>query len=356
MIVAPDHRDRRARCSCIPTRAAARRPRIDVRGRGADRDRVVQLDLRAQRGHDLRLVEADQGPHGRRARRVAGDARDLDHPVRVRARGRRLHARSSWSSGRWSARDRDPLFEFGQLRHLGLPLRPAHDDGARDGPVRAAVHPPRAPAERRALLGVARRRMDGPAGHPHRDRRADRRPADAHVSITSIVRIGSRARGDRAAAGRARDLARRLVPRAAPGHGAVRPRRRLRELAADQRDPLRHRPRQGGRRERRPTRPCARSASRSASRRSRRSSTRRPRTSGSPTAVANGARPAMFFAAGVVGVRRGAVVPHPARHGRAQLGSRGGRRRVRVDRHRPGGDRSRSTEPRAGRAATSGRC
>ena len=48
-----------------PDARSGRRPRIDVPGRGPDRGRLVQPHLRAERGRDVRLVEADQGPHDR---------------------------------------------------------------------------------------------------------------------------------------------------------------------------------------------------------------------------------------------------------------------------------------------------
>ena len=95
----------------------ATRRRQDRRARrGADRGRHVLARVRAQRGRHLRLVHADQGLHRRRARRVAGDAPDLDHPDRLRRRGRRRSSRSTSSSGRRSGATAHPLFEFAYLR------------------------------------------------------------------------------------------------------------------------------------------------------------------------------------------------------------------------------------------------
>ncbi len=63
-------------------------------------------------------------------------------------------------------------------------------------------------------------------------------------------------------------------------------------------------------------------------------------STGSPAAVANGARPAMFFAAGVVAFGALAVAAHPEGDGRAPQRRRGRRDRVR--------SRSTSVEKRAG--------
>ena len=167
-----DHRARRACVFMHPDERSRRRPHIDVRGSALIAVGSFSLIFGLSEGttygwwkpvKDLTIGELD---------RVAGDAcRSRSSRSRSCSRSS-CSRRSSSSNGRWSAPSRDPLFEFGQLRHLGLPLRPAHHDGARDGPVRAAVHPPGPAAERRALHRAARRRMDAAAGRPHRDRRA----------------------------------------------------------------------------------------------------------------------------------------------------------------------------------------
>ena len=246
-----DHRDRRAGVHA-PRRAGKRdRPRIDVRGAALIARGIVQLDLRAERRHHLRLVErrSRTSPSGTG---TCGRRRGRSRSSRSRSSSPSSHSPcSSSSSDRWNAPNRDPLFEFGQLRHLGFRYGLLTTMVLAMGQFGLLVHPSRAPAERRTSLRAARRRVDAAAGCPHRARGARRRTADPSLQRHEHRAHRPRARVDRAALGRARDLAARLVPRAAAGDDRVRPRRRLRELAADQRDPLGHRPGEGGRRQRR---------------------------------------------------------------------------------------------------------
>ena len=182
----------------------------------------------------------------------------------------------------------------------GVPLRPAHDHGARDGPVRAACSSSPCCCRTAKHLSALRAgewmlpqgiliALAAPIGG-----RLTRR-----FSITSIVRTGLALESIGLLL-----VALAISPHVSflallPGHDRVRPRRRLRELAAHQRDPLRHRSGEGGRRERRQhDRPPGRARARH--RDVRVVHRRRRRASGSPTAVANGARPAMLFAAAVV--------------------------------------------------------
>ena len=116
---------------------------------GPDRGRVVQLDLRVERGHHVRLVAADQGSHDRgwdvwpatRAVSIIPFAFVLAVVVfTVFVVVERAMERD----------DRDPLFEFGQLRHLGFRYGLLTTMVLAIGQFGSAVHPPRAAAERRS--------------------------------------------------------------------------------------------------------------------------------------------------------------------------------------------------------------
>ena len=137
-----DQRDRRAAvrasarcCSCIPTSDAARRPRIDVPGAALIAVRIVRARLRPERGRDVRHVPSAAGLLGQRPRALAGDRPISIAPVAIVVAAVILAVFYVYERAK-ERRNADPLFEFSQLEHLELPLRPADDDGARDGPVR----------------------------------------------------------------------------------------------------------------------------------------------------------------------------------------------------------------------------
>ena len=142
--------------------------------------------------------------------------------------------------------NRDPLFEFGQLRHLGFRYGLLTTMVLAMGQFGLLFILPVLLQNGEHLSALRAGEWMLPQGVLIA-RCAHRRPADPSLQHHEHRAHRPRARSDRAAVGGARDLAARLVPRAAAGNDRVRPRRRVRELAADQRDPVGHRSRQGGR-------------------------------------------------------------------------------------------------------------
>ncbi len=179
---------------------------------------------------------------------VAPIPRRFDHSVGLPRRGVVVRRLRRGGATHRAGRTQDPLFEFGQLRHLGfrygllttmvlamgqfgllfvLPVL------LQDGKHLSAWETGLWMVPQGVVMAMAAPiggRLTRPVQHHrHRARRA-------------------RARSRRPLHLRDRGVARCVVPVAAPRSGAVRRRRRLRQLAADKRDLVRRRRRQDGRR------------------------------------------------------------------------------------------------------------
>ena len=128
-----------------PDREHGRRAADRLPGRGArSPSGMFLLVFALSEGATYGWLDADQGLHDRwaaRSGRRRAPSRSI--PLAVRRLRWCCSPASTSLERRKERRQRDPLFEFGQLRHRELPLRAAHHRCARDGPARPPVRPAR---------------------------------------------------------------------------------------------------------------------------------------------------------------------------------------------------------------------
>ena len=142
-------------------RAAAptRRIAIDVPGACLDRERDVPLRVRAERRRALRLVPAARALHARRGRRLARDARGVDHPARdASSRAVVLFALLPARAVEGAPRPRARCSSSASCATAGFRYGLLTDQRARDGPARHVLRAAGLPAGR---ASTSRRRPTG---------------------------------------------------------------------------------------------------------------------------------------------------------------------------------------------------